>query len=301
MSDSGGGGKTRYQNKLHHFLIRKSRARLHQFALYGLGAYGIDVQPGAVIGKADHDFRAFMAGGDVDLSHRRFTGALACVLALHAVVDSVAYHVFERAYHAIKHGSIDFHLVATEFQFHALVQFARRLAHDVAQARGLGGKADHARAHQTFLQIGVDARLLLQDGFRLADKIVHARLYGIEIVQTFGQAARQLLQAREPVEFQRIELGAGGRQAFFRTIKNLRFGMDFELADLIAETRDVAVEFRHVLAETKDLLLHARARDTHFAGIVHQVIKQTGAYPDLTAPIAGLGRGLALLRGIAAL
>ena len=95
------------------------------------------------------------------------------------------------------------------------------------------------------------------------------------------------LQIRETIELERIEILAELRNALLGARQNLRLRLDFELADLIAETRGVAVELRQVVAQAEDLLFHARARDTDFAGEIHEFVQQTGTHANLTAPFRG--------------
>ncbi len=109
------------------------------------------------------------------------------------MVDAVADHVLERSDHAFEHVAVDFHFGAFQVELHALAELAPGLAHDVPQARRLRRKIHHARAHQAFLQLGVDARLLLQHRLGFADEITQVALDGTQIVQAFRERARQLL------------------------------------------------------------------------------------------------------------
>ena len=266
-------------------IVRQVGAGSRQAALDGLAADRRNIEAGAVIGKTDHDFTALVAGLNADVAGHRLASVFTFGLGLEAMIERIADHVLERTDHAVQHGAIHFHLGADQFQFDAFAQFARRLAHDVPQARALRGKTDHARAHQSFLQLGIDARLLDQYRLCLAGVILEIGTYGEQIVQTLGQTARQCLQAGKTVEFEWIEILTQLRGGFLGARHNLRFGLDFKFANLVAETCGVAIELGQVFAQAEDLLLHARTRDTHLTGVIHEFIQQRSAHADLAAPV----------------
>ena len=75
-----------------------------------------------------------------------------------------------------EHVAVDFHLGADKMKFSTRLPSLRAVVrYDVAQAAGERIEADRARAHQAFLQLGVDARLPLQRGPSPADEAAEGR------------------------------------------------------------------------------------------------------------------------------
>ena len=61
---------------------------------------------------------------------------------------------------------------------------------------------------------------------------------------------------------------------------DLRFGFDFELAQLLAQTEHRLIEFLQIEAVSAHLLLETRAVDRHFASVIDEVVEQIGADTD---------------------
>ena len=129
----------------------------------------------------------------------------------------------------------------------AIAQAAASLHHSISadhalEAPDLTRKRHHQRPHQVLLHLGTDAPLLQQQRLRLGYQAVHAVMQGTEVPNRFVERARQLLHARVPVHFQRVEItgipvgrGCGtGKPA--RT--DLGIGLGTELAQLLAESID---------------------------------------------------------------
>jgi hypothetical protein len=66
----------------------------------------------------------------------------------------------------------------------------------------------HARAHQTVLQLGDGARLLLQQVLRVLGEILEQLLDARDVVGGLGERARVLLDGRVAVELERVEFAA---------------------------------------------------------------------------------------------
>src|SRR5262249_28293884 len=128
-----------------------------------------------------------------------------------------------------------------------------------------------------FLQIGTDARLLQQQGFRLPRQIVEQALNRDQVRYRLGQGARQLLQLAEAVEFERVECGVAGLVLFTLIARqDLRFRFELELA----QAADRLLEFDEVEAERRYLLLETRTVDRYLAGVVDQRVEKVGAHAD---------------------
>ena len=76
--------------------------------------------------------------------------------------------MFERRDHAIEDIAVQFAVGALQGQVHLLAGIHSGLADHAAQARHQAIERHHARAHQAILQLGADARLLLQQRIVLA-------------------------------------------------------------------------------------------------------------------------------------
>ena len=111
----------------------------------------------------------------------------------------------------------------------------------------------------------------------LALSTVRARLSWNErdVVHALGHHARQFLQAREAVEFERVEFAlAGDRQAR----RDLRLGLHLDFAQLAAQAGQVVREVVQRALQRADFVFQARARDRHFAGLVDQAVEDVGAH-----------------------
>ena len=76
---------------------------------------------------------------------------------------SLAQTACSRCVHTtLQHVAVHLAFGIADDEFHILAQLARHLPHDALKARQHAFEGHHARAHQAFLQLGVDTRLLLQ-------------------------------------------------------------------------------------------------------------------------------------------
>jgi hypothetical protein len=82
-----------------------------------------------------------------------------------------------------------------------------------------------------------------------------------------------LLQGGIAVQLERIEVVAA-LVFILVPIQYLRLGLHFEAAQLLLETRDRARQLRQVEVDGVDLLVEARAENTHLAGIVEHRVEQ---------------------------
>ncbi len=114
----------------------------------------------------------------------------------------------------------------------------------------------HARLHEAGLQIGSDARLLRQQRVRLVREAVQQLVDAGDVVGGFRQRARQLLNRGVAVELERVEaaLDVG---VVLVAMQDLRLGLGFELAQLLAQARDRAAELAQVELDRVQLLASA--------------------------------------------
>ena len=265
-----GGGETGFENEAVKIAIGQLRIGFQQAAFDRLAADRIAVHAFAVVGDAQHDFRRLARHLDGDRAFRRFVRVIALIRRFDAVRERVAQHVLERRFHAFEQVAVHFALRAFHFQLRAFADFLRGLAQRAAQRRHQRIERHHARAHEAFLQIRTDARLLQQQRFGLAREIVEQALNGDQVGHRFGQRARELLQLAEAVEFERIEGGVGFVLFALIARQDLRFGFEFEFAQLFAQAADGLFEFDEVESERRNLLFETRTVDRDFAGVVDE-------------------------------
>ncbi len=206
--------KARRENQVGHLVVRRLVAFGNQAAGQRLGADALEVQPRAVVAEVDQDFVAVLADLHQQFARLGLAGVLTRRARLDAVHDRVAQQVFKRRSHLFQHAAVDFHGAAPDIQVDALVGLFRGLARDAEQALGQAGKRHHPHPHQVALQVARHARLGRQLFVGRIDGARQAFLERGDVVDAFGQHAREFLQAREAVEFERIEFAlAGNRQA----------------------------------------------------------------------------------------
>ena len=208
--------------------------------------------------------------------------------SLDAVRHAVAQQVLEGAAHALEHAAVDFDRAADEVQSHLLLQLLGGLAHDAVQAVGQALELDHARAQQVVLQVARQARLRGQVVFGGLQRALQAALHGGHVVDRLGHHARQFLEAREAVHLERVE-GVAVGLGRFHARADLGLGLQFDLAQLVAQAFEVFGQVGQRTLQLADFGLDARARDAHFAGVVDQAVEQGRAHAHRAAGGARLG------------
>ena len=68
-------------------------------------------------------------------------------------------------------------------------------------------------------------------------------------------------------------------------VQHLRFGLDFEAAQLLLEARDRARQLRQIEVDGIDLLVEPRAENAHFAGVVEHGVEQVRIDPRHFHPL----------------
>ncbi len=191
-----------------------------------------------------------------------------------AVDHGIAQHVLERRQHALEHLPVEFAGRAFHDQLGLLARFGRGLPQQPGETMHVPLERHHARAHQAVLHFGDDAALLLQQVLRVPVELGKQPLDAGDVTDGLGQGARELLDVRIPIEFERIEIGALRLVVRLVLVEDLRLGLHLELAQLFAQPGDRAVELGEVELDRGHLLLDARAEDAHFARVVQQVVEQ---------------------------
>ena len=248
---------------------------LDQSQLQALVADGAKLHARAVVAHFDHDLGAFALQVQMNRARLALAARDALLGRLDAVDHRVAQHVLERRQHPLQHLPVELPRGAADDEFGALAGFGRRLAHDARQPLHVALERHHARAHQAVLQLRDRARLLLQQVLRLLHQALQQPLDARHVARGLGEAARELLDGRVPVQFQRIEFGA--MPGFLLvTVQDLLFGLDLQLALLFLQTRHGARQLAEVEFDRAHLLFEAGARNADLAGHVQQLIEQLG-------------------------
>ena len=144
------------------FVIGEIGSFIHQATLERFFANRSHIHTGAVVGDAQHDFRAFPPEFKRDISAVLFTRLAARLRCFDAVIDGITQHVLQRRGQLVQYRAVHFAFGAEHVQLNLFAQLLGRLAHDAPQARHNTGKRHQTCAHQTILQCGSHARLLQQ-------------------------------------------------------------------------------------------------------------------------------------------
>ncbi len=270
-------GEPRLQDELQYVAVAHLLMRAEQPPLDCLAPHRLQWHPGAVVAHVEDDIAAFVGQVQADAAPRRLTGQQPCLARFLAMVHGIAQHMFQRRHHAFQHVAVHLAFGIADHKLDVLAQLFRHLAHDALEARQHAFKRHHARAHQAFLQLGVDARLLLQQVVRILVAAVQRFLEVQQVGGRLGERARQLLQLRMAVHFQRVKffitqaLGLGLLAA-----EDAALGFGVETAQLVAHAFNGGFDFIERGARIVDLLLDTATEDRGFTGQVDQVIQQIG-------------------------
>ena len=271
------GGEPGFQDQYIEIIVAKDRIGLDQATLDRAGTDGVPIQSAAVVADLQHHFRPFAADRDANAAFGRLARRVARFGGFQAMGHCIAEHVLQRCRHALQHIAVEFALRTIKLELRALAGFAGGLADDPAQARHQGIERHHARAHEAFLQFRTYPRLLQQQCFVLASRIFHRAMQAHQVGRGLGECARQLLQGAETVELKRIEAAVAGVLLALEAGDDLRFGFCIQATQLVAQADVGLLHFRSGTAECPELLFQARTINRHFAGVVHQAVKQVGA------------------------
>ena len=254
-------------------MITEVAVGIHQATFDGFTAYGIQANTCTVIVQSQDDIGPLTPQVEANGAGIRLAGCAAYLGLLDAMVDGVAQHVFQRRDDALEHGAVHFPFGVADDELDLLAQLAGDLTHDATQARHQTVERHHARTHQAFLQLGIDPRLLQQQGLGVT---VLRRQGFLEVEQVGGgleQRTGQLLQLRVAVHLQRIEvLVAGTLGLGLVAAENLRLGLGIEPAQLVAYAVDGRFHLAQGEADIAHLLLDTATENRGLTGQVDQTL-----------------------------
>ncbi|MPM16284.1 hypothetical protein SDC9_62662 [bioreactor metagenome] len=284
----GGRGEARHEDQVGGLDVAHRHVGGDQAALDGLLADAAHVQACTVVAELHRHVVAFLTQRDGD----RAAGGLACghahVRAFDTVAHAVAQQVFERWRHPVQHATVHFNGAAGDVQLDLLAGFLGRLAHQRVQALGDAVELHHARAQQVALQLAGLAALVDQVVFRTFHGTLQIALHGGHVVHRLGHHAREFLHAGEAVKLQRIEARRsvlGQRQ----TRLHLRLGLHLDVAQLLAQTLQVAGQIVQRTAHLRHANVQTRTRNHHLARLVDQTIQQLRTHAHALARMGTRG------------
>ena len=185
----------------------------------------------------------------------------------------VAQHVLERRQHALEHLPVELPGRALDLELHFPARFLRRLPDQPPEPLHVALERHHPRTHQAVLQLGDHAALLLQQVLPFPVQVAEQSLDARDVAGRLRERPRELLDRRIAIELQRVEVLAA-LAVLLVTEQYLRLGLHLELAQLLAQARHRAPEFRQVELDRGQLLLDAGAEDARLARVVEQVVEQ---------------------------
>src|SRR6185437_3448753 len=155
---------------------------------------------------------------------------------LDTVHHRIAKHVLERRQHALQHLAIELTRGTFDNELRPLARISGSLPHDARETLHVTLERDHARTHESVLKLGNGARLLLQQALRIFGLVLQKLLDARDVIGGLGQRARELLNRRVTIQLEWIELTAMTTLVLV-TVQDLRFGLDFETAQLLLQAR----------------------------------------------------------------
>ncbi len=139
--------------------------------------------------------------------------------------------MLERPDQLFQHRAVELDLCSANFEIGALVELLRRLTQNPIQPLGQAAEGHRANREQLLLHVTRQSRLRQQCRVGFVEVLEQRLLDGGDVVDAFGNPARQFLEAREAVEFQRIETFRGLVDHRHSRL-DLRIGLDLDLANL---------------------------------------------------------------------
>ena len=199
-------GKAGLINHLCELRFIRRLARGEQAALDRLVADAFVIEAAAIVADDDFDFVAGLHQRQPYLALRRLAACRAHSSGFDAMYHGIAQQMFNRPGHALQHRAIKFGFAALNRQRHLLACLLRCLSQHALQAFCNRGKGHHTHAHQMLRQLAAQACLLRECRIDLIEIAGEGLFDRGNVVHAFGEDARQLLQPRVAIHFERIEL-----------------------------------------------------------------------------------------------
>ena len=272
-----GGGKAGREDQVGELGVAGLGGRVDEVLGLGLGADPVEIEAGAVVAELDADFVAFVRKRDDDRSGRILARGRARRRCLDAVRDAVAQQVLEGARHPVEDAAIDLDRAADDVEADLLAAFLGGEADDPVEAVGQALELDHARAQQVVLQVARETRLGDQLVFGRLQRALQRALDGGDVVDRLRHHPRQLLEAREAVELERVER-LRRRLRGLEARGHLHLALQLDVAQLAAQPLEVLGEVGERSLDLADARLDARAGDADLAGLVDEAVEQRRAH-----------------------
>ncbi len=275
LRELAGRAEARLQDQLDGLLVGDPLILGEQALLVGLAANRGQIEAAAVVADLDDDFGAFAADLQQHLDRPRACRAagaragfsMPCATALRSRCSNG--------------GSIDsstwrsISLPSPSTTSSACLPVSAHAWRTMRCKRGdVALERHHARLHETVLQVRGYSRLLRQQRVGFVREAVQQLVDARDVVRGLGEGARQLLDRRIPVELERIEAALDLRVVLM-AMQDLRLGLGFELAQLLAQPRHRAAELAEMKLDRVQLLGQPRLEDVDLAGAVQAAHRAT--------------------------
>jgi hypothetical protein len=118
----------------------------------------------------------------------------------------------------------------------------------------------------------------VQQVLRFLRECLEQLLDARDIARRLGERARELLDRRIAIQFERIKIGAMAAAFLLVAVQDLRLGLDLELAQLLFQARHRARQLAQVEIDRSQLLFESRARNADLAGGIEHLIEELGIH-----------------------
>ena len=279
MGQLGGRREARLEDEIEQRRLVDRLPRLQQPHGFGASPNAPSVEALAIVAHRQNNFVAFLNQPDGDFTDFWLAHRNTVVTILDTVRHGIAQHVLDRGQHLVEHRTVDIDLAADDVEVGPLAQFLGGLADDAIEALGLAGEGQHAHTHQFLLQTAVQARLGKDRRVGIIQALQQVLLDRRHVVHRLGHETGEFLEAGEAVQFQRVEIDFAARRMRHLGL-DLGLGLDFDFAQLTAQTNDVFGQFEQRALQAAHLAFDPRPGDRQLAGLVNQAVDQVSPHPQ---------------------
>jgi len=125
-----------------------------------------------------------------------------------------------------------------------------------------------------------------QVAFRRLYRALQVVLHRGHVVHRFGQQAGQFLYPGVAVELQGVKAGIG-LAALRQARLHLHFGLQLQVAQLAAQTLDVAAHVLERLAQATHVVFQTGTGNHHVASLGHELVQQIGTHAHRAGTCGG--------------
>jgi len=154
LGHPGSGGEPRKEEEIQEFGIAQppSHVSAGMPPLDDFAAKPLEIDPAAIVGDGDRQQPSTMSGHDADPAHLRFSGRLALVGRLQAVIQCVAHKVIQRGVQPLQDVAVDLGGLSLDVESNALAKLSRQVANQPRQSLHAISKRSHAAGDDLAIQ-----------------------------------------------------------------------------------------------------------------------------------------------------